>query len=158
MWGVWEGGREGRWESVLLKAVKWTDKEISFVTLSGRGKKKERESDLKMFSRPVIRGERGRERERKRHLKMFPGFLFHEYREKGGARHHRRGWTSLIIWEKKSGLSADEVKGKTVTERVYADSLSLSQSFCYQSWDFLGEAYHYSFFLLVSEDRDQSVC
>lgn len=47
---------------VLSKAVKGTDKEISFVILSGRGKKKERDSDLKMFSNPIIRGEKGKER------------------------------------------------------------------------------------------------
>lgn len=46
---------------VLLKAVKRTDKEISFVILSG-GEKKTLDSELKTFSHPIIRGERGKER------------------------------------------------------------------------------------------------
>lgn len=57
------GGRWGICGGVLLKSVRGTDKEISFVILSGGGKKKERDSDLKMFAHPVIRGEGGEEKE-----------------------------------------------------------------------------------------------
>lgn len=54
------------------------------------------DSDLKMFSHPMIRGERGRERAAiERRLKMFPGFRFYECRGERGeeTRHHREGLT-----------------------------------------------------------------
>lgn len=77
------GGQGGWWERVLLKAVKGTDKEISFVILSGGGKKKERDSDFEDVLPPYNQRGRGKRKssgKTERHLKMFPGFTFYECR------------------------------------------------------------------------------
>lgn len=137
MGGIGGGGQRGWWERVLLKAVKGTDKEISFVILSGGGKKKERDSDFEDVLPPYNQRGKGKRKssgKAERHLKTFPGFAFYECRGEREGKRQRitdgvelvasliiRGGEKKVLWAQKGTTHRERKR-----DAVFADDPSLS--------------------------------
>lgn len=111
--------------SVLLKAVKGTDKKISFVILSGSTKKKESESELKMF--PPSHNQRGKGQRMGCTEALGPQIL-HTQR-------FSRVWTSTIVnylWrrENNSAPVSEWVQGGTGRQHFIIFNFLSHESYC----------------------------